>query len=102
MRTTGPRPPRSQGAKTKPRGLRVLASSWLLGVLAVTSHIGCATVERARDAQDPAKAIPGERTPTAKELGVPTKGPLTLAEVERTTMRAHPGIVESFRQLEAA
>ena len=62
----------------------------------------CATVRDARDAQDPANAVPGERTPTAAEAGLPTRGPLKLADALGAALRVHPSILQARRDEEAA
>jgi len=63
---------------------------------------GCATAARARAAQDASSAIPGERTPTAAELGLPTKGRVALGVLVRTALRIHPSVVAARRASEAA
>jgi outer membrane protein TolC len=63
---------------------------------------GCATVRNARSVQDPASRVPGERTPTAAELGLPVKGPVSLDEVVRAAVGAHPAVVQARRAAEAA
>lgn len=44
----------------------------------------------------------GERTPTARELGIPTAGAIALSRVEEVALRVHPSIVEARRQLEVS
>lgn len=63
---------------------------------------GCATAARARAAQDRTSAIPGERTPTAAELGLPTQGRVALGVLVRTALRVHPTVVAARRAAEAA
>src|SRR5438874_4881896 len=63
---------------------------------------GCASVRDARLAEDPGSAVPGERTPTAKELGLPTAGPLKLADALGAALRAHPSVVQARRSEEEA
>jgi outer membrane protein len=63
---------------------------------------GCATVREARLAQDPASSVPGERTPTAAELNVPTSGTLRLADAIEVATRVHPAVVAARRAMEAA
>jgi outer membrane protein TolC len=63
---------------------------------------GCATVEDARDAQDDSKAIPGERTPGAAEIGLVTSGVVTLDQVVHAALMAHPSVVKAHRSAEAA
>lgn len=62
----------------------------------------CATVSRARCAQNPGSAAPGERTPTAAELGLPVKGQVTLPQVVTTAVRVHPSVVGARHAAEAA
>jgi outer membrane protein TolC len=69
----------------------------ILGVLA-----GCGSVRAAREAQEVSKAIMGERTPSARELGIPTAGAITLRQVEAASLRANPAIVIARRNAEAA
>ncbi len=61
-----------------------------------------ATVNRARAVQDPASAIPGERTPTARELGLPTSGKIALAPLVRVALAIHPNVVAARHAAEAA
>jgi outer membrane protein len=63
---------------------------------------GCATVRNARCVQNPASAIPGERTPTAAELGLATTGPVRLAPLIDAALRAHPSVIAARRAMEAA
>lgn len=63
---------------------------------------GCANVREARRVQDPASALPGERTPTAKELGLATAGTLRLDDALGAALRAHPSVVQARRLEEAA
>ena len=76
----------------------------LLGSLALLLVVpGCAaTVNRARAVQDPASAIPGERTPTAGELGLPSSGRVALAPLVRTALAVHPSVVAARHAAEAA
>ena len=80
---------------------RILA---LAGPLALLLALpGCAaTVNRARAAQDPASAVPGERTPTARELGLPTSGKVALAPLVRAALAVHPNVVAARHAAEAA
>jgi len=71
-------------------------------LLAILLLPGCAVVREARIAQDPASAVPGERTPSAAELGLPSKGPVPLDAVVRAALRAHPSVVAARRAEEAA
>ncbi|MFN0244683.1 MAG: TolC family protein [Planctomycetota bacterium] len=62
----------------------------------------CATVRHAREVQDPSSAIPGERTPTAAELGLPTSGPVSLEELLRIALTVHPDVVGTQRDVDSA
>jgi outer membrane protein len=67
---------------------------WTAGVVACAALLaGCANVTEARRVQDPASAVPGERTPTAAELGLPTRGELLLDDAIGAALRAHPSVV---------
>lgn len=84
-----PAPPRaSRGAARLPLLLLLLA--------------GCATVRSARRAQDPATALPGERTPTTTELGLARDGLLPLDAALRVALRVHPTAVRARRDAQAA
>jgi len=71
-----------------------------LAVLALLT--GCATARNARSVQDPASRVPGERTPTAAELGLPAKGRVALDDIVRIAVRVHPTVVQARRAAEAA
>ena len=62
----------------------------------------CATVRNARLAQDPNSAVPGERTPTAAELGLATEGALRLDDALDTALRIHPSILGAQHTEEVA
>lgn len=62
----------------------------------------CATVRDARLAQDPATALPGERTPTAQELGLATSGKLDLERAVQTALDVQPSVLAARRAEEAA
>lgn len=78
---------------------RLVSTAALAFLLALP---GCATAARARAAQAPASAIPGERTPTVAELGLPTTGRVALGVLVRTALRVHPSVVAARRSAEAA
>ncbi len=63
---------------------------------------GCGTISNARDAQDDAKAVPGERTPTAEEVGLPSSGTITLAQVVDAALHVHPSVLQARHQAESA
>jgi outer membrane protein len=68
----------------------------------VVAFVGaCASVQNARRAQDPSSAAPGERTPTAAELKLPTKGPLRLDDAVDVALRVSPIVLRS-RHAEAS
>ena len=62
----------------------------------------CAAVRKARLAQDPKNAVPGERTPTAIEVGLATSGALRLDDAVSTALRIHPSILQARHNEEAA
>jgi outer membrane protein TolC len=62
----------------------------------------CSTVQDARLAQDPASAVPGERTPTAAEVGLTTSGPLTIDAAVRTALGVRPSVLRARHEAEAA
>src|SRR5262245_12315387 len=101
------RSPRTAGAAAReidarawiPSPRRLAGAAW--AALAACSG-GCATVSNARWAQSPASVGPGERTPTAAELGLPTSGPVALDLVVATALRVHPSVVGARRAMEAA
>jgi outer membrane protein TolC len=62
----------------------------------------CATVRNARLAQDPRSAVPGERTPTAAELGLPLAGSLPLDTAERTALQVLPAVLAAHRAEDSA
>jgi len=77
----------------KPTVLLLVAAS-LLG--------GCATVERAREAQDPAMAVPGERTPSAAELGLTPGSVVGESAVVEAALLARPSVVRARRRRDVA
>lgn len=77
---------------------RILAGPALLLLLAA----GCASVRAARKAQDDANAVPGERTPTAKELGLESSGLLRLEDALRIAHEVHPSNLRARHDVEAA
>lgn len=92
LRAAGRRP-KAEGT-TRP----ALGGAFVLCVAAA----GCASVENARSVQDPASAVPGERTPTAKELGLPTSGALRLPDALSAALAVHPSVLRARRGVEAA
>lgn len=74
----------------------------LAAVAGIALLAGCATVTEARRVQDPSSAVPGERTPTAAELGLPVKGPLPLERAIAIALTSHPSVVRARRDEQAA
>ena len=87
---------RVSGRRRNYCGAQVIAFAILAGCA------GCATVRNARSVQDPASRVPGERTPTASELGLPVKGRVGLDDIVRIAVRVHPAVVQARRAAEAA
>lgn len=86
----------------EPRRRGQVARAALAMLVAGGTLAACATVRHARAIQDPASAIPGERTPTAAELGLPTSGPVSLEELLRIALTVHPDVVGTQRDVDAA
>jgi outer membrane protein TolC len=63
---------------------------------------GCGTISNARDAQDDSKAAPGERTPTASEVGLPTAGRVTLRQLVDAALVINPAILQAQHTAESA
>ena len=61
---------------------------------------GCATVKRARAFQDPASATPGERTPTAAELGLEASGKVELDVLLKKSLEVNPTVLQARRNVE--
>jgi outer membrane protein TolC len=74
----------------------------ILALACAFAAAGCGTIRNARAAQDAALAVPGERTPSARELGLPLSGKIDLATLERAALRAHPSIAKARRNLDLA
>lgn len=83
------------------RNLHPLGLQTIVALL-VAGLGGCAAVERARAAQDPHSAVPGERTPAAAEMGLKTSGTLTLARALDTAAKIHPSLLRARRNVEIA
>jgi outer membrane protein len=79
-----------------------VAKDFLWAAPVLLALAGCETITNARDAQDDAKAAPGERTPTAAEIGLPTSGPLTLEQVVDAALAVNPAILQARHQAENA
>ena len=63
---------------------------------------GCATVRRARAAQDASRAPAGERTVRAAELGLSSNSVLTLDEALRIALTCQASVVQASQNLVAA
>lgn len=77
----------------KPRGMAALT---LLALL------GCSDIQDARWAQDPASARPGERTPRAKDVGLPGDVPLSLDRGLGIALEHNPNIAIFRARVEEA
>lgn len=75
-------------------------AAWFAPV--VIALAGCGTIGNARDAQDDKKALPGERTPTASEIGLPSSGTITLEKVVEAALLANPAVLDARHTAEAA
>jgi outer membrane protein len=60
---------------------------------------GCGTIRRAREAKDPSKIPPGERTVKAKEIGLGPDTVLTLDRAEEIALTYHPSMVQARQSL---
>lgn len=83
----------------RPTGRRLTRLA-LAGALACAA--GCASVRRAREAQRDTRPLPGERTPTAAEVGLQPGRPLSLDDAAALAHRIHPSLAQSRRNLAAA
>src|SRR5262249_25305805 len=98
---------RSSGApaplhRPRSRASSPLALRALLPLVPLVLGVACESVRAARRAQDPANAVPGERTPSAAELGLATNGVLRLDDALRAAHRAHPSVLRAQHDVEAA
>ena len=78
------------------------AAAGTLLLLAVLPGFGCASVRRARATQNPANALPGERTVTAAELGISTHGALTIDQAIALAVSNSPAIAQARADLAVA
>lgn len=83
------------------KGMRVFVVLMALGGLALLSQ-GCATIRRAREAQDNSRMPPGERTVRAQELGLGSNTVLRVDEAVRLGLKCHPSVVQARQELETA
>ncbi|MBR4616044.1 MAG: hypothetical protein IKO55_10605, partial [Kiritimatiellae bacterium] len=67
-----------------------------LSLLAVLCAAGCATVDRARDAQEGRSILEGERILAFAETGLTaTNGPVAVADLEAVALRASPTVFQA-------
>lgn len=71
-----------------------------LAVLAVLALAGCADIDEARRVQDPDSRRPGERTPSAEEVGLTTGSTLSLDKGIDIALKYNPVIAISRARLE--
>ncbi len=74
-----------------------LAAAWLLALAC-----GCATVQRAREAQSGSQRAPGERTVKAAEVGLGADTVLTLEAAIHIGLTYHPSMALATQELAAA
>ena len=77
----------------------------ILGIgLTIFVLAGCETVQMARELQQqkPAEFQPGERTVTPAEVDIQPGQKLTLAELEKIAMFAHPSVLQAKKNVELA
>ncbi len=82
-------------------GLRVLMAVMMVGGQFLLTQ-GCATIRRAREAQNTACVPFGERTVTAAELHLGSNTVLEVGEAVRIGLECHPSVVQARQDLEAA
>jgi len=63
---------------------------------------GCPAIHRARDAQNPKKTPPGERTVTAEEAGIAADSTITLDRAIEIATNYHPSAVQARQNVEIA
>jgi outer membrane protein len=88
------------------RGVRPWVLSFpgilLLAALCVVMGTGCATIRRAREAQDGKKAPPGERTVRAGDIGLGSNTVLAVGDAVRVGLQYRPAVVQARQSLAAA
>lgn len=82
-------------------GLRVLMAVMMVGGPVLVTQ-GCATIRRAREAQDTARVPVGERTVTAAEVHLGSNTVLDVGEAVRIGLECHPSVVQARQDLESA
>ena len=83
-------------------GLRRAMAAGLVLLVAGGLAGGCATIKRAREAQDPARAPAGERTVRAADIGLTSNTVLTLDEALRVALAWHPSVIQASQNVVAA
>jgi outer membrane protein TolC len=77
-------------------------TAWAAWGCALILTAGCATVRRARDVQAGGHRPPGERTPSAAELGLGTNTVLTLPDALRVALACHPSVAQASQNVAGA
>ncbi len=90
------------GGTTRGAGGSRFLHTAAVGCLLAALACGCGTVANARFVENRGDVVPGERTPTAAELGLPVSGEVALGDVVRAALAAHPSVVGARRAAEAA
>ena len=80
---------------------RVISISIAFALVCLLEN-GCATVRKARQAQDAQKAPAGERTVTAAEINLNSNSVLTLDEALRLALTYRPSVVQARQNLVVA
>ena len=81
------------------RRLSHLFIPWLISLFLGATITGCSTVQRARDAQHSDKIPPGERTVTAREMGLNSNTILTVDAAVTLAYTYNPTMVEAGQNL---
>ena len=74
-------------------------SSTALALLALLVASGCATVRDAREAQKEASRLAGERVMTYEETGLPTNGPIAIADLEQAALKTSPAVLQARQSI---
>jgi outer membrane protein len=74
----------------------------LLAGIMVLAGTGCATIKRAREAQDAKKAPPGERTVKAAEIGLGSNSVVTVTNATRMALDYRPTLIQARQVLASA
>jgi outer membrane protein len=78
-----------------------MRSAWPIALFAMWIA-GCETVRDARQAQDSSRTPPGQRTPTAAEVGLEPGAPLTLPTAIDVALATNPQVALAQARLDAA